>query len=568
MKKRIFLLLTILCLSLGLFALPVSADSMATSVDTTCTVDNEGNCSVFLKAVVHLEVADKSITFPLPANATNIKLNGSSVTTVKNNASLGVYLDKATGGMAGDFVLQFSYDLPKSVKANADRQLVLTVPLLSGFSYPIENYTFVVNLQGDITERPDFYSTYRQNAILSALDYNIQGGMISGAIRGTMNDHEALTMTLIVPQELFPSISTYQRTGNPEIVPMAVIGGIALVFWLLFLRAFPPFPTDAANPPEGLTAGELENRLTMGGGDLTMMVLSWAELGYLLIQMDGRGRVLLYKRMEMGNERSLYEIRVFNNLFSRANAVDATGSQYAKLCRKTAEMIPGQKKALLGGAAGVRIFRLIGCASFLFCGICMAMNLSGIGAIQVLLAIFLGALGLPSAWLLQGMAYRIFLRSKARIYVGLGVAAFWLVIGFLSGYPLIPLCEILGQILAGFLAAYGGRRSELNKADVSQIMGLRRYLKSIPASEIPRILSVDPDFFFRMLPYAMALGVEKPFCKSFGDRKLPQCPYMAMREPGKRSAEEWSWFFGAVVRRMDRRYRRMQLDKWLIVKIG
>ena len=59
--------------------------------------------------------------------------------------------------------------------------------------------------------------------------------------------------------------------------------------------------------PAGLTAGELGSRLVHKGADLTMMVLSWAQLGYLLITMDESGRVFLHKRMEMGNERSAFD---------------------------------------------------------------------------------------------------------------------------------------------------------------------------------------------------------------------------------------------------------------------
>ena len=48
------------------------------------------------------------------------------------------------------------------------------------------------------------------------------------------------------------------------------------------------------------------SRLTFTGADLTMMVFSWAQLGYLVIHLDDNGRVMLHKRMDMGNERSSF----------------------------------------------------------------------------------------------------------------------------------------------------------------------------------------------------------------------------------------------------------------------
>ena len=70
-----------------------------------------------------------------------------------------------------------------------------------------------------------------------------------------------------------------------------------------------------------------------------MMVFTWAQLGYLLIQTDG-SKVLLRKRMDMGNERSLFENKIFALLFGSRQTVDATGYPYAKLSRKVSAIVP------------------------------------------------------------------------------------------------------------------------------------------------------------------------------------------------------------------------------------
>ena len=98
---------------------------------------------------------------------------------------------------------------------------------------------------------------------------------------------------------------------------------LALLYWILTLRTWPVFRMQTTTPPEGITAGELGCRLTLSGGDLTMMVFSWAQLGYLYIALDDRGRVLLHKRMDMGNERSKFENSIYKMLFSNRSTVDA-----------------------------------------------------------------------------------------------------------------------------------------------------------------------------------------------------------------------------------------------------
>ncbi len=68
----------------------------------------------------------------------------------------------------------------------------------------------------------------------------------------------------------------------------------------------------------------------------------------------------------------------------------------------------------------------------------------------------------------------------------------------------------------GFLYAFGGKRTELNRSDAGEILALRRYLRSIDRPEAARLLKADPEYFYRMAPYAIALGVGKPFAAAFG----------------------------------------------------
>lgn len=566
MAKRLRYILVLVCL-LPLVCLHASAESSATSVNTRVDVDAYGNCSVVATINVHMEIADEALSFPVPANAANITMNGNNVQTAKSGNSIYVYLTRETLGMVGDYSMTVRYTVPKTVGPNENRQLILQLPLLGGFAYPINDYSFLITLPGVNENLPYFYSTYRQTGIESDLEYTVNGNMITGNVKGNLNDHEALSMTLMVPQEMFPTISTYQRTGNPEVVPMVWILVGAAVYWLLFLRTWFPHADDSATPPEGVTAGEVGCRLTLAGGDLTMMTLTWGYLGYVTLQIDSRGRLLLHKRMDMGNERSLFEVRVFNSLFARGNSLDATGKYYTKVSRDTFAMVPGEKTAFRASSGNIRLFRLVCCVSHIFCGICMAMNLSNIFALQIVLAAALGVLAAVTAWLMQDIAYRNHLRGKTRVYIGLIAAAIWFAIGFAAGALPIAAGSVAAQIAAGYLAAYGGRRSAMNRQECNQILGLRRYLKRIPQEDIQRNCALDPDYYFRMAPYALALGVMKPFSARFKGRKIGPCPYLLLRDQDKRTAEEWGYILSKITDRMDARFRRMEMEKWTFIKI-
>jgi len=161
--------------------------------------------------------------------------------------------------------------------------------------------------------------------------------------------------------------------------------------------------------------------------------------------------------------------------------------------------------------------------------------------------------------------YRIHIRGKIPIYIASAAYVLWIALGILSGSWLIGLLAVLAQILAGLAAAYGGRRSDLGRNQAGLILGFRHYLGTISKDDLARITENDPDYFFRMLPYAIAMGVDTRFAKLFGDEKMGHCTYFVTRENRRRTAAEWALLLRKTADRMDARQRKMQLEKWLMV---
>lgn len=561
-RKALIFLLCCIMLSTTVFA-----ETTASRVDNITTVGIDGNCQVVLTVVVKLDTPANGLTFPLPANAKNVTRDGVSARLTKSGDVLLAdlsYLD----GLLGEYQMMFSYTLTNTVARVEDtstgtQKMMLTIPLLSGFSCPVDSLSFSITLPADAVSEPSFYSGYLQQSVESNLKSINTGKTITGYTTGQLNDHETLYMSMEVTREMFQGLSFFQRDGNPETVPMAICAIAALVYWLLKLRTGPILRQHRVVPLEGVTAGEMGCRLTMAGGDLTMMVFTWASMGYLQIHVDKRGRVLLYKRMEMGNERGPYENRCFQALFGKRAVVDATGTAYARLCRKASQIVPGIQEMYLPGAGNVKLFRWLCCGVNFFCGICLAMNMATNSVIQILLAIVLAALGVILAWNMQSGLYRLHLRGKLPLLVGGACALVWLVLGLIAGQIQIALLAVAVQILGGLLAAYGGRRSDLGHYSGCQVLGLRYYLGHIAKAEIQRITSFNPDYFFEMLPYAMALGVDGNFAQQFGTISVPDCPYLTTERNVKRSAADWAQLLHQTANAMDRRQKKMQLEKWI-----
>lgn len=567
MRKIIIALLCAMLLTTVVFA-----QNEAQKVENTTSVSGDGSCQVTLTVQIWLDRPVTDLTFPVPAGAKGVTMNGNSARTFRSGDVELVDLSHMDGLM-GNYTMTFHYSLDNIVslvkdEKTGDEKMMLELPLLSGFAFPVKEMSFSVTLPSEPTAKPDFFSVYQQEGIKSNMEWTVMGQIITGTVTKEMNDHDTLSLILEVPPEMFPGKVIIRRDGNPEVVPMGICAALALVYWLIFMRTMPIFRQRRTTPLEGVDAGSMGSRLTLSGADLTMMVMSWAQLGYLRIHLGKNDRVMLYRRMDMGNERSAFENRCFQMLFSKGDAVEGTGTFYAKLCRKVAGNIPGIQESLHKRSGNAKPFRLLACGSSLFCGICLAMNLSSVVVLQVLLAIGLSILGAVTAWQIQGGMARIHLRGKLQLILCGICCGIWLLIGYLAGQLLIALSAVAIQLLAGLATAYGGRRSELGRYQACQILGLRRYLKTISREDIHRNMTANPEYFFAMMPYAMALGVDKKFADRFGGSHLPRCAYLTeYRSSGRRSALQWAQLLRYTVDRLDAQKNRMEVERWIPVSI-
>ena len=75
--SRILAFFLCVCLLTGV----VYAESSATAVESISNVSMDGACQVSLSVTLHLDTAASDLTFPLPADARNVTVNGSSART-------------------------------------------------------------------------------------------------------------------------------------------------------------------------------------------------------------------------------------------------------------------------------------------------------------------------------------------------------------------------------------------------------------------------------------------------------------------------------------------------------
>lgn len=551
----------ILCIFLLLSALVGTVYAAeASAMNATANVSADGKAQVSMTLTLHLDGTVDKLYFPLPVGASGVRVNGSRVSGAKDGDVLNINLARFVKGVTGDVSVNIQYDLHGLVTETEIGTLELQLPLLSGFSYPINDLQFTVTLPGAVKTLPAFTSGYHQSAIEQHLSYTVEGTTVSGNSLKAMKDHETLLMTLPVDDTMFSRVVVQTESALVAWWGWGICAGLALVYWLVFLRAF-PLRQRCTEPPEGFHAGQLGCILGSGGIDLSMMVLTWAQLGYILIQPDRRGKVLLHKRMDMGNERSDGEVRAFRELFGSRIMIDATGSRYANLAVNLRRKRMGISELLHRRSGNPFVFRILCAGMGLFAGGGIGAVMGDGAALQWFMIFALGALGAFSGYRIAIWTDSGLFRRKRTLVTGLGLSLLWVILSLAAGCFGLGIAMVLSLLLYGFLYGLAGLRTELGKRTAGQILGLRHYLRGSDKQQLQRACQGDPDYFFHLIPYAMALGVGKAFAKAVGREKLERCPYLTSGMDGHMSAIGWHETLAATVEAMDARMENRHMEK-------
>ncbi len=553
------ILIAILCCVM--LATSVSAAGI-TSLKSENVAASDGSCDVTLTVALQMDGPVSQLVFPVPGNARNVTVNGSATRSSRSGDVRNVDITKFVAG-AGSYTMVIRYSLPDAVTEDESENLIFTLPLLSGFAYPVEAMDFIVTLPATAERKPTFTSTYYQEAADTVMDVSVTDNVIVGSFRVRLQDHESLTMILPVTENIFPQSVAKKWSMDTIDLVMIAVALLAIVYYLVSMRFRLPRKVRRATPPEGISAGEVGCHLTGQGVDLTLMVVSWAQMGYLLIQPDDNGRVLLHKRMDMGNERNEFENRYFRSLFGRRKTVDATGYHYARLWDKASKTVLGAKNTYRRGSGNPNVFRALVAIIGILAGFSLATGFVRDTGWQIVLAIFLGIFTAVASWLIQTGAMHAFHRDKLRLLIGIGCGVLWFGLSLLADEWNTAIFVIPAQFLGGLMAAYGGRRTETGKQDMADLLGLRHHLKSMGSEDARQLIAINPDYYYTLAPYALALGVDRAFARQMGKSRLTECTYLTTGMDGHLTAREWNQLLRDTVDAMDLMHKRLPIDRLL-----
>ena len=91
-------------------------------------------------------------------------------------------------------------------------------------------------------------------------------------------------------------------------------------------------------------------------------------------------------------------------------------------------------------------------------------------------------------------------------------------------------------MLTGILTLHGGKRTAFGDEIVAQALGYRKFLRRVTQSQLQSRLAQDSQYFYRILPYAEAMGLGGSLKRALGNIELEQCDWYQEAKPLPRTA--------------------------------
>ena len=147
-------------------------------------------------------------------------------------------------------------------------------------------------------------------------------------------------------------------------------------------------------------------------------------------------------------------------------------------------------------------------------------------------------------FVLGGVLFAVIQYAPAAYYQGkwplaglaAACAAALLAMAQLGEGVLVMLLVIACEVLIGVLTLHGGRRTAFGDEIVAQALGYRKFLRRVTQSQLQSRLAQDSQYFYRILPYAEAMGLGRSLARTLGDTALEQCDWYQGAKPVPRTA--------------------------------
>ena len=488
-------------------------------------LDEKGRAFVTQTIEMNIIGEPEELRFSVPDYAKKIKVKGYRA---KNEKERGVRycVIKDRKGFDDEETFEITYEIRDGLVSETKDSQKLTVPVLTVQDYRVGQFTFDVALPDEFASTPRFSSGYYGDDIEDVMTVNTGNSWVIGTVGTILQDNETLTMTLVLPVGFFKG--NHGESAFPivmTVIVLLLLVGV-VVYWARFLKNARITVRSRTLPPDGVNPGDLPFLLAGGNTDFNMLVSHWAVLGYLSIYVNREGNVVLRRRMQMGNERRMMERKLFGLLFAESDLCDGASLRYKKVGEKAMQVTRSYwSKRLYEKHSGAPFVAWAVC--WLACGLAAMVAMNGIAPdVGKGFFLFLSLIaGTAMGTMITRTVGAFYLVQKLYAAIGAGCALLLLIVGIAGGGMLAVLPAVGVSLFISWQTCHGGMRCAYGDEVIGQTLGFRRFLLRTSEHHALQMLVRDPQYFYKILPYAEAMGLGGRFVALFHDCKLEPCQW-------------------------------------------
>ncbi|PKM89071.1 MAG: hypothetical protein CVU85_03210 [Firmicutes bacterium HGW-Firmicutes-10] len=429
----------------------------------------------------------------------------------------------------------YSYTIKTRDLGLSGRQLFYFNIIGDGWELPVDRVEFKILFPKNITSfTKEFYSGAYGSSANNNVEYTVEGNMIFGTVATGLRQREALTIWMPVSNDFF----SFPKPFNYTILSTMYAMLFTVIVGLLYIRFGKDdllVKTVEFNPPTGYSSAQVGYIFdgAVDNKDVVSLIIEWAANGYLTIEELENKNIQLNKVADIDPKAISAEKSLFNDLFRGRDSVTTkeleksfyTSINFAKM--NITRYFLGNKER--------RIFSMIADALQILLGILVitipAFHLSaviynqvfylaeaiGIGFISSLLAI-------PPVIIFTMLMRKKQTMKKASIsaltIVGIVLTALFIFIQFTvhsayNGNILMFIAVITGYLISLYFITIMDKRTDKGLDLYGKVLGLKNFIELAEKDKLEMLVHDDPEYFYKILPYAYVLNVTDTWAKKF-----------------------------------------------------
>lgn len=408
----------------------------------------------------------------------------------------------------------------------------------SGWEMPINQVDFRVTLPKGFPGLINFYSG-DTGSVSSNVSFNVEGNTVSGSLTEVLAPYQALTIYTYLS-----ATGDYFTFIPPTDYSFAAIGllmALSLIIALMFFKFGKddrPVVTVEFDPPKGMSSAQVGYIFEgiVDSKDVISLIIDWANKGFLTIdEEEGTKNFTLTKLKDIDAGEIRAEKTLFNDLFSGRDAV--TNKELEKTFYMSMTKAKSDIARHFYGNPERRIFSIkatvlkviFGILAMLPVGVFVATEMYVVTYREVeSFIIGVVAFGLGTVLVLLWASFVKKYRSLGRLakvaflLLGIMVSGIYIIaissISFLtqdSSSIIKAVIVVVFSFINIALVSVMDKRTPYGVDSIGKILGLKQFIETAEKDRLEMMVKDDPQFFYKILPYAYVLGVTNVWSKKF-----------------------------------------------------